>query len=222
MTCPHCNRVAPDDARFCPYCAGALLPADQKTCPDCGEPVGPRDRLCTFCGARLRTDEPPPPQGSSRSWLAALVFGGMVALVLAAIVAAVLFLVSGRPVPSGVSPEAKPVRVPAGSTVQKRLQRGMVWDYIVLNVVPGTTVTCSTNGPSVDMCVVPIGTWKSARTREQQDSIINEALRSGEGMTGAAFSLRLGSDHSMVVVVIRYSGTAAAAEAVVTLSVERP
>lgn len=226
MTCRHCNRAAPDDARFCPYCAGALLSADRRECPDCGEEIGPKDKLCTFCGSRVRVEEPPPPPQAvrppSNSNLPVVLIGSVVGLlVLTAIGGVVVYLMAAwlaaRPVP----PPVETVAVTPVTTIKKRLQPGMIWDYRVSNVVPGTTVTGSTNGPSVDMCVVPVGTWKSARTREQQDSIINEALRSGDGMTGAAFSMRLGSEHPVVVVVVRHRSTSVAQDAIVTITVER-
>lgn len=226
MTCPHCNRAAPDDARFCPYCAGALLPADQRECPDCGEEIGPRDKVCTFCGSRVRVEEPPQPQQPIRppsgpGAPAVLVVAAVAVLVFAALVGVALFLISAGPARSPVPQPVKPVPVGTSPSIQKRLQPGMIWDYMVSNVAPGTTVTGSTNGPSVDMCIVPVGTWKSARTREQQNSIINEALRSGDGVTGAAFSMRVGAEHSVVVVVIRYRSASSAPEAVVSISVER-
>ena len=57
MTCPHCHRVNPTDARFCTGCSQpfALL------CPACQTSNAPDSRFCKACGTLLLTAESPQP-----------------------------------------------------------------------------------------------------------------------------------------------------------------
>ncbi len=57
MTCPHCQRVNPADARFCTGCGQPLL----LLCPTCQTPNTPDSRFCKACGTLLLTAESPQP-----------------------------------------------------------------------------------------------------------------------------------------------------------------
>lgn len=59
MNCPHCGAPAPDNARFCQECGGAL----QVVCPQCGQPAPPGTRFCSNCGARLESQPAAPAAG---------------------------------------------------------------------------------------------------------------------------------------------------------------
>ena len=77
MNCPHCGAPAPDNARFCQECGGAL----QIVCPQCGQTAAPGVRFCGNCGTRLGAQDgakadtkaglmgafpsPPPPPAAS-------------------------------------------------------------------------------------------------------------------------------------------------------------
>jgi uncharacterized RDD family membrane protein YckC len=56
MNCPHCGAPAPDNARFCQECGGAL----QVVCPECGQPAAPGTKFCGNCGARLASQPATP------------------------------------------------------------------------------------------------------------------------------------------------------------------
>jgi class 3 adenylate cyclase/tetratricopeptide (TPR) repeat protein len=49
MTCPGCQRAAPEGAAFCPHCGTNL----ELPCPACGASNAPGDNFCRRCGQRL-------------------------------------------------------------------------------------------------------------------------------------------------------------------------
>ncbi len=57
IKCPDCQKVVPQDARFCPYCGHQLVVFNQ--CHNCGKNVPPNAIFCPRCGVKL-SQEPSP------------------------------------------------------------------------------------------------------------------------------------------------------------------
>lgn len=98
MFCPECGQQVSSSSAVCPHCSFKLF--DAVFCPNCGSPSNPEASFCTNCGASLKAEEQAAPSAkipetgsvSKSKSKKGVVFAGIGAAVIAAVVLAVLFL----------------------------------------------------------------------------------------------------------------------------------
>lgn len=98
ITCPKCNKVLSDGAKFCSACGAPVF--ETIYCPNCGKQTSTEFAFCQSCGASLTetpAEEPPvaAPAKKKKRLPKAVVFGGIGVAAIALLVFVISLLSSG-------------------------------------------------------------------------------------------------------------------------------
>lgn len=189
-TCEECGRTLAQGATRCGNCGARVEqyieidpdePPTERTCAVCSEGLRPRDRLCPFCGTKVREVSPPPASrpvesaprssGVSRWWI--------VAVIIVIAIAARAGLRSSRTSHTPTKPRPASYSYPQMNTLTVPARGCAVYAFrdkdgcVLAQVQPNRLV---------DFCVADAEAWDSLKESER-DQFIDLAIKRGHGVS---------------------------------------